>query len=149
VFSDLLNSAGRAREPSHPDRGKQSWKTARIAARAMSLHPAKTPESSFEICVHTAGQEPSDEEDVEGVEAPAAELEAGAAMAVPEAGAALAVPEAGAALAVLAMPLGAEELPFGGTDEPGLKRSSARGRLSAAAEAARKMIESFMIKVCR
>jgi hypothetical protein len=80
----------------------------------MSLHPANSPESSLETWVHTAGQEPSDEDeppdedepsdedessdedeppDEEGDEAPAGELEAGAA-------------------------LGLLDMPFGGGEDP-------------------------------
>lgn len=60
VLVILWSSIGLAREPSQPPCGKQSWKTARIDARAASVHvPPETniPVSSLEIYVQTAGQE--------------------------------------------------------------------------------------------
>lgn len=62
TLSFLASSIGLAREPSQPPCGKQSWKTARIDARASSVHcPPETniPVSSREIVVQTAGHFPA------------------------------------------------------------------------------------------
>jgi len=59
TFIGRESSSGKAREPSHPPDGKQSWNTALIAARASSLHwPSERnmEVSSLEIVDHTVGQ---------------------------------------------------------------------------------------------
>lgn len=62
TLSFLASSTGLAREPSQPPAGKQSWKTARIDARASSVHPSPETNisvSSREIVVQTAGHFPA------------------------------------------------------------------------------------------